>query len=325
MVRIEIWEELIARDGNIPTIDSGIYYNSPNSIKFLISGTINGNSGIASSYDFVSKPNTSYTFSGRVKAQGVLGTNAPVLRLVEADAAGNWIKASQITFEKGTYDWVLKSMNVVTSPSTSIIYITSYLENSYGTYWLDDVNVTSETDVSCPALQAMLTVYPTTLKNGESFKFISMAIGGQSGTYTHEILLDKSVLLYNSGAGQGITFSDFVMLSGNSTGLHTIVSKITDTCSSPQTAISNVVSIIVEAEIPIPIKYSCAGAPNYTCYEDVNGAYSTLTACQNACKSTTEPPIEPPTEPPTEEPPVILYVAIAGMMAAILYLIMRRK
>jgi len=41
-------------------------------------------------------------------------------------------------------------------------------------------------------------------------------------------------------------------------------------------------------------KYSCSGAPNYTCYTDSNGAYSSLAACQSSCKpSTITPTVDP--------------------------------
>jgi len=41
-------------------------------------------------------------------------------------------------------------------------------------------------------------------------------------------------------------------------------------------------------------RYSCSGAPNYTCYTDSNGAYSSLAACQSSCKpSTITPTVDP--------------------------------
>lgn len=31
------------------------------------------------------------------------------------------------------------------------------------------------------------------------------------------------------------------------------------------------------------MRYSCSGSPNYTCSEDINGAYGTMAECQGVC------------------------------------------
>ena len=230
MVKIEEWEFYVY-ENRTPSTDNVTYYNPPNSIKFSVPGTVNGHSGVLSSITFSSEQNKMYTLSGRVKAENIFGTESPVLRFVESDINDNWLRATQITFEKGTYDWTLKSINVTTGSSTANVYITSYLQNGYGTYWLDDVNISSSTDSTCPQLQSMLTIKPTTIVSGESFTFTSMALGGEESDdgFGHEIFIGGESV-YNTGLRQAITMSGIVTPSNLSPGKYNVVSKITDGC-----------------------------------------------------------------------------------------------
>jgi len=249
MVKIEEWE-IDTNQNRPPIIDNVIYYNPPNSIKFSVPGIVDYNSGLLSSHDFASEPNKPYTLSARVKALGVLGTGFPIIRLTEADINGNWLRNNVITFEKGTYDWTLKSMNITTGSNTAFVYIVSHLQNSYGTYWLDDVNVSSSTDPTCPPLSASLSIIPTTISPGESIKLTSTAIGGQYGTigddaFGHEILIDGNVV-YNSGLGKGITHSVTLQISNISAGNHHVTTRVTDACLPiHQTATSPSVTLTV--------------------------------------------------------------------------------
>jgi len=244
MVKIETWDELITVNGNTPVIDNVTYYNAPNSIKFSIPGTLNGDSGVVSSFDFASSPGQSHILTGRVKAQGV-GTSPPVLRLIEADINDNWLRANEIRFDIGTYDWTQKSLNIVTGPNTAFVYITSYLRNGYGTYWLDDVNLTTPSEI-CPALSASLSITPTTIVSGESITYTSEAIGGVSSDdgFGHEILID-GVPVFNTGLRNARIMSGTLQITGISSGTHPVTSRITDGCSPHQVEISSPTTLTV--------------------------------------------------------------------------------
>jgi len=40
------------------------------------------------------------------------------------------------------------------------------------------------------------------------------------------------------------------------------------------------------------LKYSCSGAPCYYCYQDVNGIYLSLAACESVCTGSGAVPID---------------------------------
>jgi len=83
----------------------------------------------------------------------------------------------------------------------------------------------------CPSLSADIIIVPTTLRNGEQFRFTSIADGGEptGDGFRHEILIDENVV-FDSGVEKSRTVTGYITVSGLSIGDHSITSRITDGC-----------------------------------------------------------------------------------------------
>ena len=139
------------RNGNIPLWDTASHSGS-RSMKIEIPGEINKDSGIVYSNHIKAEPMTDYVFSAWGKTKGVLGAGTPVVRVIQADADNTWLSATILDFGEGTNNWTKKSINFRTGPDTSIFYITSFIKNGFGTFWVDDVELSLKSTTSSSQL-----------------------------------------------------------------------------------------------------------------------------------------------------------------------------
>ncbi len=131
---------LIANNGNTPILDK-ISRTGPYSIKISVLGTTECISGYPKSDLIRIKPLQYYTLYAWVKTQGVGGTYGPAVRLVELDANKNWLRQTNLEFDKGTANWTRKQITFQTGINTSWVYVYANIWNGYGTFWMDDVRL----------------------------------------------------------------------------------------------------------------------------------------------------------------------------------------
>jgi len=127
-------------DGNTPVYDI-ISHSGEKSIKISIPGTSDGLSGYPKSYLIEAEPLQYYTLSAWGKTEGVGGTYAPGIRVVELDENKKWLRQNNLEFNKGTNDWTQKQISFQTGINTKWVYIYANIWNSYGTFWVDEVEL----------------------------------------------------------------------------------------------------------------------------------------------------------------------------------------
>jgi len=130
----------ITSNGNIPEWDTNSR-SGARSIKVSIPGTSNNKSGYPKSDLITAEPLAYYTLSAWLKADGAEGTNAPAVRVVELDSNRKLITQTNLGFGKGTYDWTQKKITFMTGTNTSYLYVYANIWEGYGTFWLDDVEL----------------------------------------------------------------------------------------------------------------------------------------------------------------------------------------
>lgn len=130
----------VAAGGNTPVWDN-ISHGGTRSIKISIPGTKDNQSGYPQSGLIKAEPLAHYTFSAWGKTQGAGGTNAPTVRVVELDASKKWLRQTYLAFGKGTNDWTHKQITFQTGFDTSYLYIYGNIWNGYGTFWMDDIDL----------------------------------------------------------------------------------------------------------------------------------------------------------------------------------------
>lgn len=133
---------LTTSNGNTPVWDT-ISRTGANSIKVSIPGTTDSRSGYPQSAPITAEPLSYYTLSAWLKAEGAGGTNAPAVRVVELDSDKQWLTQTSLDFDKGTYDWTQNKITFTTGINTSYIYVYANIWDGYGTFWLDDVELSS--------------------------------------------------------------------------------------------------------------------------------------------------------------------------------------
>jgi len=131
---------LITYNGNSPVWDT-VSHSGVRSIRVQVTGSIDQISGYPQSDLIQVEPLQDYHFSAWGKTENAGGTNAPAVRVVELDANQNWIRQTTIEFSKGTNDWVQNQVDFQTASNTGYIYVYANIWNSYGTFWVDDVEL----------------------------------------------------------------------------------------------------------------------------------------------------------------------------------------
>ncbi|HWQ95865.1 MAG TPA: dockerin type I domain-containing protein, partial [Candidatus Methylomirabilis sp.] len=132
--------EFVTVGGNTPTWDK-ISHSGTRSIKISIQGTKAITSGYPQSDLVKVKPLESYTISAWVKTQGAAG--APALRIVELDADKKILGQTDLHFEKGTNDWMQKKKTFQSKINTNYIFVYANIWESYGTFWVDDIELST--------------------------------------------------------------------------------------------------------------------------------------------------------------------------------------
>jgi Carbohydrate binding domain len=144
--------EFVTQNGNTPVWDTRSHTGSK-SVKISVSGTTNRISGYPQSDIITAQPLTSYVISVWGKTEKAGGSNTPAVRVVELDA--NKKSLGQINlpvFSKGTNAWTQKTLQFKTGSTTKYIYIYANIWNGYGTFWMDDVELSlKNTSLSTPA------------------------------------------------------------------------------------------------------------------------------------------------------------------------------
>ncbi len=135
----------ITTDGNIPTWDSTVSHTGSKSIKVSIPGTASAKSGYPKSDFIVAEPGGFYTFSAWIKTEGIGVDIAAAIRVVEVDADKNWIRQTSLGIEKGAHDWIERKTTFQASPNTHYLYMYANTWNGYGTFWIDDAFLASQT------------------------------------------------------------------------------------------------------------------------------------------------------------------------------------
>ncbi|MCX9081916.1 MAG: carbohydrate binding domain-containing protein [Candidatus Methanoperedens sp.] len=134
----------VTQNGNTPVWSTGSH-TGLRSIKIAVSGTTNRISGYPQSDSIPAEPLTTYTASVWGKTENTGGSNTPAVRVVELDANKKFLRQINLpVFSKGTNGWTQKTVEFKTESTTKYIYIYANIWNGYGTFWMDDVTVSSK-------------------------------------------------------------------------------------------------------------------------------------------------------------------------------------
>ena len=126
------------------------------SIQINNPGTTDSWSGYVESDLIPAFPLQDYTLSAWVKTLGAGGSSEPAVRVVELDSNKNWIRQSTLYFNQGTNDWTNKQTNFQTDINTKYLYVYANIWSGYGTFWVDDVLLTSSTsDATAPVINTV--------------------------------------------------------------------------------------------------------------------------------------------------------------------------
>lgn len=133
---------LVSHNGNTP-VWSNINHDGSKSIEIKIPGTTDLQSGYPVSDLIIANPSETYTVRAWGKTESTGGLNTPAIRVVELDLEKNWIRQNNLpVFGRGTNDWIQKELEFQTSSNTAFLYIYANIWNGYGTFWMDDVELT---------------------------------------------------------------------------------------------------------------------------------------------------------------------------------------
>ena len=91
-----------------------------------------------------------YIVEGSIKTQNVVGSGA-FIWISYLDASMHEVGNYWLGVQTGTKDWTRSSITVTPPPGTTSMYIGTFLYNSSGTAWFDDIQVT---EVGDPAQKA---------------------------------------------------------------------------------------------------------------------------------------------------------------------------
>ncbi len=140
----------VTQNGNEP-IWGNESHSGTNAIKISIDGTSNAISGYVMSDLIPVEPSQNFDFSAWGRTEGIGGTSKPVVRIVEVGANEDWLRQTRLPeFGGGTNDWTKKSVQFLTGPDTAYLYIKANIWKGYGTFWIDDVELSRKSDYSDP-------------------------------------------------------------------------------------------------------------------------------------------------------------------------------
>ncbi len=122
------WDTMEAHSGN-------------HSAKIDIPGNENRISGIWRSSNIRVLPDTNYTLSSWGKTEKIGGNNLPAVRIVELDAKGNWIKQTNMIFDKAAQNWTKEKITIKTNSNTNRVYVYGNIWKGYGTFRFDDIEL----------------------------------------------------------------------------------------------------------------------------------------------------------------------------------------
>jgi hypothetical protein len=106
----------------------------------------NGKSGYITSDKIEVKPLHNYTFSAWSNVKNGGGKNAPAIRIVELDKEGKNLKTTNVILNYETSGWIQKNKTFQTDNSTYWTYIMANIWDGYGTFWIDDISLKSDTN-----------------------------------------------------------------------------------------------------------------------------------------------------------------------------------
>lgn len=128
-----------------------------------------------------------------------MGDYEPAVRVVELDSGRNWIRQTNLDFGRGTKDWTKKNTSIRTGSNTAYLLVYANIYNSYGMFWVDDIDLREKVSTSTSTPPSTPIPTPVTIpttgavyyvsnngNNGNSgsltspWKTISYAVGGQS-------------------------------------------------------------------------------------------------------------------------------------------------
>ena len=192
---------LITRTGTV-VLDAAEGHDSPGSIRIDVPGNADAESGYPVSDLIVAEPDTRYFFSAWGKSSGVYGKYAPAVRVVELDSDGTWITQHNLVFSRDSH-WEHKQTSFSTSTTVSKLYVYANLWNSYGTFWVDDIYLVSESTARPP-------VSISNLRNATGQTWINWTwTNPNDARFNH-------TLVYLNGTWQANTSGSFY----NATALH---------------------------------------------------------------------------------------------------------
>lgn len=82
-------------------------------------------------------PLQEYVFSAWGKTLNAGGASYPAVRGVEFNGNKNWIRKTNLYFNRGTNNWTNKQTVFQTAINTKYLYVYTNIWNVYGTFWVD--------------------------------------------------------------------------------------------------------------------------------------------------------------------------------------------
>jgi hypothetical protein len=67
----------------------------------------------------------------------------PAIRIVELDINKGWIRQNNLLFSRGTNVWIQKKIDFQTHPDTAYLSVYANIWKGYGTFWVDDVELSA--------------------------------------------------------------------------------------------------------------------------------------------------------------------------------------
>lgn len=210
---------LVTYNGSTPSWDANVSHTGSRSIRIQVTGTQDNKSGYPKSDLINLLPNTTYNFSAWVMTEGAGGTNAPAVRIVELDADLKWMRQTSIGFSTGSNAWAQKSILINTTSNTSFAFVYANIWNGYGTFWVDDVEVTSARIEISSSDGLKLMLSPQGNVNGIAINDTVMPmLESQGGFSFREVLTSAPNLLANPGFENGTSVPlnwSFVTVNGS--------------------------------------------------------------------------------------------------------------
>lgn len=151
--------KIVTNNGNTPIWDT-LSHNGGKSIKISAPGPYDTISGQPQSDLIQSGPLQHYIFSAWIKTENIGGSNEPMVRIVELDANREWINQTNLPHpDINTNDWAQTTVEFQTGHKTKYLYVYANIWNGYGTFWVDDVELKSSSNlIANPGFENGVTV-----------------------------------------------------------------------------------------------------------------------------------------------------------------------